>query len=142
VKKVITIVSLFIYLLFGFLNSSSVGFCLGSEENSHFGMIIAGYETCCNKDETTIHNYQNRTCFGCDCNDLNVKSVIISQAPFSISEFFKLQNSLFLTSLQPFICSVNCFSLGGDKSIRYKEAPPDLLSKNSEIIKNSIILLI
>jgi hypothetical protein len=141
VKKVITIVSLFIYLLFGFLNSSAIGFCFGNEENSHFGMIIAGYETCCNKDETAIHNHQNNTNFSCNCKDINIKSVILSQAPFSISESIKAQNSIFITNIQPFICNIDYLSLA-KKSVCYKATPPDLLSKNSETIKSSIILLI
>jgi hypothetical protein len=142
VKKVITIVSLFIYLLFGFLNSSAIGFCFGSEENSHFGMIIAGYETCCNKDETAIHNHQNNTSFSCNCKDINIKSVILSQVPFSISESIKAQDSLFITNIQPFFYNISYLSLAKNKSVFYKETPPDLLSKNSEIIKSSIILLI
>jgi hypothetical protein len=141
-SKIIAIFCLFIYLLFGFLNSGNVGFCLGDEHGSHFGMIFMGYETCCHDRVPLVTSNQNQATFNCECNDVDIEPVIVSQAPFSISEIMHNIESVLVSSVQQFSHNAICLKISKNQSIYYQKAPPDLLSKNSEIIKNSIVLLI
>jgi hypothetical protein len=128
--------------MFGFLNSGNMGFCLGDEHGSHFGVIFAGYETCCHKNKPEISHKQNQVTFGCECNDIDVEPVIISQSLFNISDFMHNIETIFASDIQHFVYNINFLTISKDKSIYYRKAPPDLFSRNSEIIKSSIILLI
>jgi hypothetical protein len=138
-SRFIAIICLFIYLLFGFLNSGNIGFCLGDNSGSHFGIVFAGYETCCHNDKSEINHKHNQTTFGCECNDIDVDSVLVSQVLFNFSDFIHNIENVFASGIQFFVYNL---TVSKNEIICCRKAPPDFLFKNSQIIKNSIILLI
>jgi hypothetical protein len=79
---------------------------------------------------------------GCECNDVDIDSVIISQSLFNIFDFVHNIETILVSSIQCFACDVNYFTILRKHALDYQKSPPDLLSKNSEIVKTSIILLI
>jgi hypothetical protein len=138
ISKIFTVVCLLIYVLFGFLNSGNIGFCIGDEHGSHFGLIIAGHETCCHNCEHITKN-DNAT-VSCECNDIDIEPVHISQTSFNISNFVQIFEMMNLSQFIAYY--VNYIDISHNQSIYYQKAPPDLLTANSNLIKQSVILLI
>lgn len=141
-SKFIALFCVLIYCLFGLLNSGNMGFCLGDNLGSHFGIVFAGYETCCHKNKLEINHKQNQITVGCECNDVDVESVVISQSLFNVSDFVHNIGTIFTNNIQYIAYNINYFDISKEQVIYYQKSPPDLLSKNSQIIKNSIILQI
>lgn len=53
INKNIACLCLFIYVLFGLVNTNGVSICYGSEHYKHMGINIFGYKTCCGNEKTT-----------------------------------------------------------------------------------------
>jgi hypothetical protein len=118
-----------------------MGFCFGNEQESHFGLIFARYETCCHNENSTAIIPQCNVTFSCKCNDINIEPIIVSQVPSSISESLQGLEVLSFGNIYRIINKLSFFK--SEKVVQYyRKAPPNLLSKNSQIVKNSIILQI
>jgi hypothetical protein len=139
-SKIIAIFCLLIYCLFGFFNTGNIGFCLGDEHGSHFGLVIAGHETCCHNDEHCLSG--NETNFGCECNDVDIKSTVVSQTQMNISNVINIIETIVTNSFCTVAYCINNIEISQNQLRYYQKAPPDLLIKNSSLIQNSVILLI
>lgn len=81
INKFISVVCLFIYVLFGAANTNAMSICYGSAHSKHIGINICGYEPCCSKEKSVQHktvsnpqstpsSYQST----CNCNDQKIIS--------------------------------------------------------------------
>lgn len=131
-SKIIITFCLFIYFLFGFLNSGAFGFCLGNELNPHFGSIISGHKTCCydNDKNTGIHS---------DCNDVQISSTTVNQLAVGMRHFNFESVCLFYNNVFSYIITYP-HSVTKDEPVCYQNAPPNNLI--TDVIKDTVVLLI
>lgn len=126
--------------MLGVLNSGNIGFCLGSNSEEHFGLIVCGYETCCKQEKHVLSQYVENSINSC-CDDIYINSININQTlNINAHSFDIFANPMSSPILLKYVSKI--YAVKNDyKNVIYVHAPPDLIFNNSGNLKKSIILL-
>jgi hypothetical protein len=140
-SKFIVLLCLSVYILFGFLNTGNIGFCIGNNTDPHCGLILGGYETCCH-DNIYNHQTSNTITIKRDCNDVAINTSCISQLTNSVQNVNYDLLPLNILSFYVIPRFINLPNSGIEERCDLDYSPPDCISFYSDIIKKSTVLLI
>ena len=129
IKKSTACLCLFVYLLFGLLNTGGISFCLGNEHSQHFGVNVFGSESCCesknmlvgNNILTANHESQSLNKH-CTCNDVFIQASSVSQTTLSKPSLDGLFTSIKIMSVQllAFCIDFNKIDIGFQNDTSHK----------------------